>query len=184
MPNELKNDPLKLMVDIETLGLDHNAAIVQISAAPFTFEAGVQEDNVFDAKIDIACYKKPAYKNFDIDMNTLKWWMKQSNSATVFDGKKELDTAIAEFADYVKTFPESTTIWCQGLSFDIPKLSFACKEFGVTVPWKFWNERCSRAFLAMAPDIGPSRRASHDALQDVKDQIQNCCVAWSLLNKN
>lgn len=183
MPGELKDDKLKIMVDIETLSLSHNPAIVQIAAAPWTFEAGIQE-NVFNAKIDISCYKKPEFKDFDCDLDTVKWWMQQDKSAQVFSGERNIKEALQEFSDYLSQFDKKETrIWCQGASFDFPKLNYAFKVFDLPTPWLFYRERCSRTFLELAPNIGYRPKTTHDALQDVRDQIKNCCEAWSLMPK-
>jgi exodeoxyribonuclease VIII len=140
-------------------------------------------------------YGEPFYMRIDmqscvdagmlIDVDTVKWWMKQSGAARE-EFQKE-----SSFLSYVL---EAFSVWCEapftptgyaanpdlelwgnGANFDNVLLKAAYDLLGLEAPWKFWNDRCYRTLKAMYPHIKMPARVGthHNALDDAISQVNH-----------
>lgn len=155
----------RCMVDIETLGLDHDAVIVSVGAV--AFGAG-ELGETFYRSIDIESCQEAG---LTIDASTLNWWFEQDETAQEqLAGGDDLGDVLAEFRGWFvrEGFDE---IWANSPSFDCTKLKFAGEQIGVDMPWQFYDERDYRTLssLQVAPNIEQDG-TEHDALEDAKHQ--------------
>jgi DNA polymerase III epsilon subunit-like protein len=158
----------RVMVDIETLGLDPGAAILSIAAVQFgpgrlgeTFERTISVESCQDAGLTV-------------DGNTLDWWLQQDSDARhVLTGGEDLEDALAEFSSWYddRAFDE---IWANSPAFDCIHLEHAFESVGLEAPWEFYEQRDYRTLtgLPVAPSDPDHDGVEHDALDDAKHQAR------------
>lgn len=168
-----------IMVDIETLGQNANAAIVSIGAVAFT-DDGL--DKEFYTNLSISSNIKAGRT---ITGETLEWWFNQSSEAKLALVNPEplkFEDGLAEFKNFVTgTFKlKKDCIWANGVSFDLGILRHALKGQGMVVPWQYWQECCMRSLRAIEKKFNMSWQeckknttgVHHNALDDAKLQAQ------------
>ncbi|HHH1986682.1 TPA: 3'-5' exonuclease [Yersinia enterocolitica] len=168
-----------LMIDIETLSQQQNAAIATIAAAffdPTTGEVGAK----FYARLD---WEEDIKKGGHFSPNTIKWWLRQSSEARaeiVTDNNEHTCVALTDFYDFIiKHKPENFPlyVWAKSPSFDLAIIREAFVRYSIStaVVWKYWDERDVRTVEAIGKMLGilPRTKAkpTHHAMNDVHDQI-------------
>lgn len=159
-----------VMIDLETLSTDNDAAIVSIGAVMFdNLTIGSEFYITIDAE---SCEKL----GLTISASTVKWWMSQENKTDTFKGTCSLPTALVALSDWL---PDDVKVWCNGVDFDSVILTNAYKACGLILPWKYYNSRCYRTVKNLAPDIALKRIGlAHNALDDAMSQanhLANIC---------
>lgn len=158
-------DYRRVMVDLETLGLDPGAAILSIGAAEFD-QDGVGE--TFYRSISLVSCDDAG---LEIDAGTLEWWLGQDDNAREqLTGGDELTEVLHEFTEF---YDDADEIWANAPSFDCEMLSAAYDASKAPVPWEFYEERCFRTLknLPGAVDIEQDGE-EHDALDDAVHQAR------------
>ena len=167
-----KTKPTKVMLDLETLGTRPGSIITSIGATKF-------DEN--------GPYGKPFYERIDmqscvdagllIDVDTVKWWLKQSDEARAEFQKssEELSYALQAFTNWCGYPDNVIELWGNGANFDNALLKAAYDLLGLEAPWKFWNDRCYRTLKAMYPHIKMPARVGthHNALDDAISQVNH-----------
>jgi hypothetical protein len=159
-----------VMVDLETLGTQADAAILSIGAVRFTL-AGDIDDKCFY----MACTLDSQQRHVSHD--TLAWWMGQSAEAKkVFDDPNRVALVTALEDLYVFFGPSYMgRVWSNGADFDIPILTHAYRQMGFdTQPWKFYNSRCFRTMKEEYKGCPkpPFEGVQHNALTDAIHQTK------------
>lgn len=162
------------MLDLETLGTDLDACVVQVGACAFDEEGKVLERFKSSVKID-----DPA--NGRIDPRTLLWWLQQRDSTmrSVFDQTVAVPVqdsleALTRFADAART--EQT--WACDPTFDLAILRRRYAGTSLAEP-SFLNFRRERSCRTVWQAMKDCRLATvkpdvlHDALADAVAQAQN-----------
>lgn len=181
----MSNCETDVMVDLETLGVGPDAAIVQIGACTR------DESSVFLASVDQSYYDKMhADRDFRYTYtdSTLEWWDQQSQEAKdslelfKFHAMAPALTAFTDWFNRVTRQEEYPKVWANSPSFDLVILRHAYSVETASglkdteVPWKFWQERCFRTMKAefgsfldrkFPEDLVP-HRADHDAIHQVR----------------
>jgi DNA polymerase III epsilon subunit-like protein len=153
----------RVMLDIETLGLEPGAAILSIGAV--RFDAG-QLGSTYTCSISLESCQDAG---LDIDAGTLEWWLDQDDDAQdVLTGGTDLEDALEHFTTWLGDPDE---VWANSPSFDCKILEHAYEAVGLTVPWNFYQERDYRTLskLPVAPEIDHDG-VKHDALDDAMHQ--------------
>lgn len=170
------------MLDLETLSVRPNAAILVIGAIKFNRgEKWKESFHIKDLKkIDFfytrvkldSCVKAGLH----VDKETEKWWSEQDEEAKyealINPDRASLKEALKSFKEWFGTNPR-TKIWGNGSSFDCTILGEAYKICEMDIPWKFWLERDLRTLL----DLGDIKMCDlpqygkHNALYDCYRQI-------------
>lgn len=159
---------LDVMIDIETLSLSANAAIIQIAAKPFRLDGkevilGTDKngnDVCDEFTIDIDATSCAMY-GFDFDKGTIEWWRKNVPANEHFKGFHYaccIAFALESFADALTSWKEVTgsdeiVVWSQGTDLDIAVLRNAFRVvFGNEdkLPWKYNNVRDARTYFLEA----------------------------------
>jgi exodeoxyribonuclease VIII len=187
------------MMDLETLSPRSNAAMLAIGAVKFDPTTG-ELGQEFYAMIDIEHMLGVPHvaSLFHVDMNTLKWWMGQSEEARkCFHGKAKIDEVLVEFGRFCIDMPNSTAndyvevqerikgvrMWGNGADFDNVILNHAYNVAERLAPWKFWNNRCYRTIKSLYPQLKLERIGTHhNALDDAKSQAAHLCKLWKVLD--
>ena len=152
----------RVMVDIETHGLEPGAAIVSIGAVEFGPD-GLGREFVGDIDME-SCQEA----GFEIDASTVKWWLDQDeNAQEQLLGGEDLATVLAGFDAWY----DAEEIWANSPSFDCEHLERAYAAVGLEEPWGFRDERCFRTIRSLGVDARVSRDGTeHDALDDARYQ--------------
>jgi DNA polymerase III alpha subunit (gram-positive type) len=153
----------RVMIDIETLGLDRHAAIISLGAT--RFDAG-QLGETFYRKINL-----PSNNSHDrsIDEDTWDWWLDEQNvDESWLRSGDDLDEVLSDFAAWYGSAEE---VWANSPSFDCEVLEHAYGQVNIIEPWEFYEERDYRTLssLSIAPDPEMTGE-EHNALDDAEHQ--------------
>ena len=177
---------LEVMLDLETLSLKPNAAIVSIGAVKFDPRGGGSIDPDY----------KPFYRNvelhdvvtthrFDVDGQTLKWWFDSAASqearAALLVDPVPLDEALRLFWLWFGT--TSLPTWGNGANFDNTILRTAFEARGGECPFKYYHDRCFRTLKALYPNAPYDKPVlAHHALSDAEAQARHVQKLYTLHN--
>ena len=158
------NNVINIVIDLETVSLKSDAAIVSIGATTFIPDAVIVSDEpvefgVFDAVIgtDIPATFEAVVNvmscitaGLDTDGATCKWWSERSDEAkaSVLATPVLLSSALEALSDWIGVLRGkfgAVKIWCQGTDFDIPILTNAYRACGLPLPWKYREVRDARS---------------------------------------
>lgn len=160
-----------VMIDLETMGVNNNAAIIAIGAVAFDFEGNLGPE--FYEVIDL----QSSVENGGVmDAPTVLWWMKQSDEARKeFEREGLLEYVVLEhFADYLMDFDNNIKVWGNGASFDNVILTNAYTRWVMETPWQYYNDRCYRTMKNLHPEIMMEREGTHhNALADAISQAKH-----------
>lgn len=183
---------MDIMLDIETLGTDPGAPILQIGAKGFHRDRPSEDwlFEHFDIHIDLQSSMDLGLDGITAD--TLEFWFKQDstlaydvlfNSGRYHRETKTVEEALEDLTawathqaeDHGGTPLDQVTWWAKGPDFDMVLLEQAFRLTGLTVPWKYNMKRDLRTVqdITGCPDkdilfVNP---IEHDAVADVEHQI-------------
>lgn len=158
---------IRVMVDLETMGLGADALVLSIGAVEIDSEARL--DNKFYIEIN------PNTHPGNIEIETMKFWMKQAfdGNPCPCEGIISLEDTLLNFIRWLDTLTTSNTdtfeIWTNGTDFDIPKLYYAFDEVGQEIPWKYNAVRDARTIYKLfgSKELEPAKNEDkHNALSD------------------
>jgi len=157
-----------VMLDLETMGITANSAIVAIGAVEFDSELGILDR--FYETVDL---QSSMEKGFDVDGKTIQWWMKQSKEARqeVFkSGSLPIKEVLQKFKDWLGN--ENLQIWGNGSDFDNTILANAFHKYKVMSPWKYTSNRCFRTLKYSFPTLNNVKNigVAHKAVDDAEFQ--------------
>lgn len=162
-----------VMLDLETLSIESNAAIVSIGATYFDLLDQKIMDK-FYIIIDIEEYDQ--WHQFHIDPKTIKWWMKQPHEARKVFTSERQETLTNALHEFQKWLPTNCLIWGNGADFDNKILSTAYKIIGRPQPWSYKYNTCYRTIknrYAGLPEYASRNDIAHNALQDAIHQTKH-----------
>ena len=159
-------DVERVMVDIETLGVDPGHAILSIGAVRFSRQ-GLGEE--FYREIDLESCQDAALA---IDANTLLWWLDQDDAVTgILTGGDPLEDVLRAFTEF---YPEGAEVWANAPSFDCEHLEAAYSRVGLEEPWSFRDERDVRTLRSLPCAVDVDHDGDeHDALDDARRQAKS-----------
>lgn len=176
-----------LMIDLETLSTQPNAAIVSIGACLFDLDTG-QIGAEFYHAIQLKDHPNLGH----ISPDTVAWWMRQPYDARqVFQDKsaRDLGSVLMDFTVF-RQKNQVKTYWSNGASFDLVILRSAhqANGFGGAI-WNYWQERDTRTVCDLAKrltgeDVTKTTAfdgEKHNALADAKHQARYISKAYQLL---
>lgn len=161
-----------LMIDLETLGTSADAAVISVGAVKFDLESSKIDDEGFYSSVSIESNLDAGRK---IHEDTLLWWLKQSTAAQVVfhEDKLPLEQTLIDLVDWLGE--GQWVVWSKGANFDISIMEHAFHQFGMATPWKFWNTRCVRTYMALPGAKGivaATEGVKHNALSDAYEQAK------------
>lgn len=176
--------PTRFHIDIETLSIEPDAAIISIGAVLF-MPGRTDPSEHRSWNIDFA----DALRYGRADGNTIAWWFKQPETARMatLDNPVPLGTALIQLSDWIQTataaLPASwrhCEFMANGPAFDFVALRSAYRNIlNKPTPWKYWAERdyrterdtLKRLLACLSLDTSePARIDAHNALSDAMHQ--------------
>lgn len=165
-----------VMIDIETLGNNANAAIIQIGACMFNLRTG-EVGPKFQTLV------KPDLEHADVSLNTICWWMAQDDKARNILRNCEhapaepaaIGALIAFVIDHASM---DVCAWAMPPEFDLVILRSTADRRGLRVPWHFAMTRDLRTLEYL---VGAEKKdrikpeIPHDAGEDAKAQAETAC---------
>ena len=189
-----------VMIDLETLSLRSNAAIIEIAAKEFNPNKDIEVAyNAFHIFVDAASC---AMYGMDFGMNTIAWWASQKKSLKepfdTFRNDCPIGYALDKLAEFLRnTAPDGdVTVWSQGSDFDIAVLKTAFRTvLGKEFPVMYRNVRDARTYFlgivdAKKPEtqdpfkLVESEEERHKAQGDVNWSIKAVQYAYDLLTQS
>jgi hypothetical protein len=156
-----------VMIDIETLSTEKNAAIVSIAAIKFNpWEP--MEETCLEIFVDIEDCKS---QGCHVSESTLEWWKKQPEAVYKHNFDSEPRSILKEACEKLNAFVAGCSrYWAQGINFDPVVLESAFAKSEVQPTWKFWQWRDVRTVQKMGSYV-PSARNDHNPTSDCRNQI-------------
>lgn len=158
-----------VMIDLETMSTESNAAICSIGAVKFSIQEGVLD--TFYCTVDAADCKM---NGLHISAETVRWWSKQPKSVL-----EELRKNTIPLRDALTKFSiwyghEQYPTWGCGSDFDNVILENAYKAVGMVRPWHAWKNRCYRTIREVIKLPEAERQGTyHNALDDALHQTHH-----------
>jgi hypothetical protein len=172
---------IRLMIDCETVGLEHNAGIVSI---------GITQFGLTDNQRPIELYEKCAFhsieshqtKGFSISRETLAWWDKQAVHIRndTFSGTQSIDKLIEKVGYYldgaVKSAGDAKEVefWSCGPMdwFWVENAFTQCNE-KFPLPYRSFNDyRTIRNLMPAGTGFSSESSTHHNALADARYQAE------------
>jgi len=166
--------PTHVMIDIETMGIGPESAILSIGAVKFNPMAQAGEvDDCFHVGIDLASCVSHGLKT---DPSTIMWWMSEDRNearqALHALQRVDLWEALDGFGQWFGQ--SSLPVWGNGATFDNVILRNAFARTQQACPWKFWDDKCYRTLKGLAPGLSVERVGTHhSALDDALTQAKH-----------
>ncbi len=159
-------NPHVVMIDLETLSLQHNAYILQIGVQQMDLRTGFGQKASWGVK---------GQEGRHIDPDTVRWWMKQDRevAAKVFnlDGGMPMQT-INETWMSLAAITTNCSVWAAPSTFDLAVLK---DLFGGKTPWSHRQGLCLKSVAALLDPTGelkpPENGQHHDAEADCEWQL-------------
>jgi len=157
----------RVMIDIETLGIEPGAAILSIGACTFDTD-GVGE--TVEVSVDLESCQD---RGLEIDADTLKWWLGQDDAARdVLTGGAALPTALSELRHFLDT-NDYDELWANSPKFDMEHLEAAYDALDWPTPWEFFRLRDVRTVTELPGAVELEQDGTeHDALDDAVHQAR------------
>lgn len=175
-----------IMIDIETMGIETNSALISLGAVRFDPHATVGEViDSFYVAIDLTSSVNAGLK---ISPSTVMWWMNKDRDAAreqlLSENHVDIESALIGFADWYG--PESLPTWGNGATFDNVIVANAMKLCGLPVPWKYYHERCFRTLKNLVPLVNAVPQpagVAHHALYDALYQTYQTQMIFKKLDR-
>ena len=164
-----------VMIDIETLALSNDAAVIAVGACAF-------DANDVGGKFEVLL--NPVLSPGRRDEETLEWWRRQPAEVLerMTGGLATPREACEGLAAFVLSQGPPAKIWANSPSFDCVVLRTLFGVVGASVPWSFRDEldyRTLRAMYRSHPSYDDAAiesiradRTAHDALSDAVCQAR------------
>lgn len=168
IPFKYEPDHLKIqfVLDLETLSLQSNAAIIDIALV----EVG-RGGRQFSVQIKPSSYNE--ISGFDISEQTIQWHAKNNPAffALCETRGESPQTAAVKLNEFLRDIQEmegkQVLFHIQGVDFDKPILQNLMSQLGFQPEWHYRNFRDLRTIQAMTPAISYVA-GNHTALEDAK----------------
>ncbi|MCZ8858428.1 exonuclease [Escherichia albertii] len=174
-----------MMIDLETMGKNPDAAVISIGAIffdPQTGDIGPEFSKTID--LDTA--------GGVIDRDTIKWWLKQSREAqsAILADEIPLDDALLQLREFIDENSGEffVQVWGNGTSFDNVILRRSYERQGIPCPWHYCNDRDVRTIVELGGAMDFDARTAipfegerHNALDDARYQAKYVSAIWQKL---
>ncbi len=163
-----------VMVDLETMGTAHDAAIASIGACTFDITTGEIARTTFYTAVHLhSCTEV----GMTMDAGTVEFWLEQPELSrlVLLQGRSTLPDALNSLAAFM---PRKPRLWSHA-TFDSVILDSAYRLCGIKRPWHDRGVRDIRTLVSLWGDLcpkaeNPIREKPHHALKDALLQAEYC----------
>jgi len=171
------DEPTRVMIDIETLGIEPGAAILSVGACAF------DRDGVGETLHRSVGLQHCQAAGLEIDAETLQWWLDQDDAAAV-----ELITTGAPLTNVLQSLRAfcdgADEVWANSPKFDMAHLEAAYEAVGAEPPWDFHELRDVRTLRALPGAVELEQDGTeHDALDDAVHQAREAAATLRALEQ-
>lgn len=139
--SQTQNFDFDVMVDLETLGIRPNAAIVAIGAWPFRLDGQPTNHPSFYRNVSA---EDSIASGLSVSGETIMLWLRRPETAwerLLTPEPVDLDQALADFQGWCAALcsdgePDGFRLWAHGENFDIPILESAYHASALKKPWR------------------------------------------------
>lgn len=180
----MKEKFIDAMIDLESMGVSNNPALLQISAVQFDLFT-CQTKSEFNVIIDL---QSSIDAGLDITPSTIKFWMTdksvtQEARHTVMQGGVSLSTALSMFTYWCKS-NDIVYIHGNGAASDNIWLRSAYTATNLDAPFTFRDDMCYRTIRTLSKRLGWKETIEfagvvHNGIDDAKYQVK--CLKSMLL---
>lgn len=172
-----------VMIDLETMGLRPNSAILQIGAVEFdTSTKAITSEFVQNVQLF-----GQAELGFHISDDTHAWWAKQDRDLrdSLTKDAVPITEAVMKFHDWIMygvIDKSEITPWSNGAGFDIPIMEHAYERVGISPPWPYYNISCYRTLKRIYKSVRLEFTGrKHHALDDARHQAKQLMEIMSVM---
>lgn len=170
-----------IMIDIETLGLEQNAKVMQIAAVAFDpwAKVGDKVEKLFSSYVNF----EDGQEDRTISGNTICWWINnhprllqdhidQAVEALEADlVLQDLNAWALSGPDQMRAFtPGHSRVWANGILFDLGILDNLANDQGVTPFWR-GDYRCPRDMRNLRDIVKWTNPDAHNKLHEAVSEI-------------
>jgi hypothetical protein len=179
-----------VMIDMETLSTRANPVVRSIAAVKFDLHLPwravdpTQYEPLFEADVRLAGQQEAG---LHLDLDTVKWWMQQSDAARARFVRKEderVDTVLVDLGRKLRGagtdvpwHDGGARVWSYGATADLVWLRSLFETYGYEYPVHYRNLWCARTFagvmeVGVADDYRKTDEPKHDPYWDCVAQIR------------
>lgn len=169
------------MIDLETLGLRYDAAIISIGAIRFNIATG-EELGSFHNNITY----ESALKYGKAETETVKWWSQQSKAAKAGLEDPVPRSAANVMNDFTTFLGTGCIVWGNPSVFDISKLEY---WYQGNHPWNYYHVRDMYSYYELGELLGinakniPFEGTKHNALDDARHQVKFVSKIYQVISR-
>jgi hypothetical protein len=183
---------INVVLDLETLALSEDSAVIQIGAAipqfdwqhiprpcATQFTATIRYEEVLG---------HVALKFFQMDDQTMSWWEKQHSRIHVFSGQDSYEDALFSFGNWLTELraglkERKLAVWGNGVDFDNKILAHTYRALNLECPWNFRENMDFRTLKKLFPTTidqvrDPLLDMEHTALGDARFEARHLNQMW------
>lgn len=177
-------------VDIETLALGENAAVINIAVVTRDLSPPKEQQCVQYFNLE----EQMEWER-DMDMSTLLWHLQNHPKVFVHDLKQMLSatkiiTALSKLHLFFEQFENPPRVWMRHPHFDHPIMEALANRAEMNLPWKYWQcedvhtiLNCAKMRHAGEKILLPEKPDNaHDALVDATYQLEIVSRCKTILN--
>jgi len=157
-----------LMIDIESLSLKKNAAIISMGYLIFDSE----KETKFKHEVLTVIDQCENFNGRDVNWDTIKFHLgltQETHQYLMTDFSVLLKQALINLSDYIKKH-KPKRVWANGICFDISVLENCYEQYELEIPWKY-NQVSDARTLYKAYPLHPMGWA--EAKSKVKGDAHN-----------
>lgn len=176
----IERGPIAVVVDLETFDVGAKPVILSIGAVAVDTRSG-RTIGEFYRLVDPA---NAVQYGLTLGVDTILWWMKQSDAARLALTNPSLDRmslppALEELSNFFRA-TRAESIWSNGALADLQWLGNAYRACNMTPGWTYRQERDLRTLWDLVPVPRVTAELEHDALSDAKAHAKQmlAALAW------
>jgi len=155
-------DETHVMVDIETLGRDADAPILQIGL--IRFDSGGLHEEIAET---VSLESNEEVGQWGIEAETLTWWLEQEAADHALASPGGIESALQTV---IEATHDADAVWACSPKFDCTILEHAYGQIGWGSPWEYYELRDVRTVREESPHWPDHEQegTEHDALADAR----------------
>lgn len=173
-----------LMIDIETLDTAITAQVVEVAMLCMQNRVQSKKFHAYiDLDADLTNFFTQSKSTMEFHINSNTEVLENHLRAVVQDSAIKMSELLQHINSLTSVIPNDTMIYCFGLSFDIPILSYVAQQTNTKLQLpSYRNLRCLRTELATAEALGftyAKKPTAHNAFEDCHAQVE---LLFSIFN--